>query len=232
MDSVTDLFGRETAIFVGLMIPFLGLLVPAIVLLVIGVSHRIAPHHASVAAASAATPVVDMSADRGGALPNFGRELAEGDKPSWLLECLRESDIFEGLTDDELRMVAGIARHWRIPGGARLAIAGSRGHDLFLIVQGEIRLLSHPPAEEIVRVATKGETVPLAAIIDPPVLVTTVETRGECEILVIPRQPFLDLLEANPAMGFQVYRAVAHAFEHRYRHTLDHPGTHDQRDQE
>jgi hypothetical protein len=47
-------------------------------------------------------------------------------------------------------------------------------------------------------------------------------------VLVIPRQPFLDLLDANPMMGFQVYRAVARAFEHRYRHTLDHPGTQDQ----
>jgi hypothetical protein len=226
MDSVTDLFGRETAIFVGLMIPFLGLLVPAIVLLVIGMSHRIGPHHASVAAASAATPV-DATAGQSVVPVAFDRETTEDHEPSWLLERLRESDIFEGLTDDELQMVAGIARHWRIPGGARLAVAGSRGHDLFLIVRGEIRLLSHPPAEEVVRVASVGETVPLAAIIDPPVLVTTVETRGQCEVLVIPRQPFLDLLEANPMMGFQVYRAVAHAFEHRYRHTLDHLGAYD-----
>jgi CRP-like cAMP-binding protein len=93
---------------------------------------------------------------------------------------------------------------------------------LFLVATGEIKLLSHPPMESVVRTARAGETVPLAAIIDPPVLVTTVEAASDCEVLAIPRQPLIDLLEANPTMGYQVYKAVAHSFERRYRHALDH----------
>ena len=114
----------------------------------------------------------------------------------------------------------------QVPAGGRLADAGSRGQTLFVIMQGEINLLSHPPSEVIVRTARVGETVPLATIIDPPVLVTTVEAGTDCEVFAIPRQPLIDLLELHPMMGFQVYRAVARSFEHRYRHTLDH-GTHE-----
>jgi len=54
------------------------------------------------------------------------------------------------------------------------------------------------------------------------VLVTTVEASTDCEVFAIPRQPLLDLFETQPMMGFQVYRAAARAFEHRYRQTLDH----------
>ena len=70
------------------------------------------------------------------------------------------------------------------------------------------------------RTAHAGETVPLAVIIDPPVLVTTVEAASDGEVFAIPRKRLLDLFEKQPLIGFQVYRAAAKAFEHRYRMTL------------
>jgi len=225
LEDLFDLVGRESAIFVGLLIPFLGLLVPALVLLAIGLSHRMAPH-------VAAGPD-DLSPDAGAAAAGFGVQsaavavpsgasLATPDELSWQSQSLRESDIFEGLTDDELRLVVAIGEQRHVPAGGRLADAGSRGQTLFVIMQGKIHLLSHPPAEAVVRTARAGETVPLATIIDPPVLVTSVVAGTDCEVFAIPRQPLIDLLEMYPPMGFQVYRAVARAFEHRYRHTLDH----------
>jgi hypothetical protein len=216
----------ETAILVGLLIPFLGLLVPALVLVAIGLSHRMTPHvavapglaegedgpphHAATAVAEAWPHPVPVPAD----------EL------EWQFQGLRESDVFEGLTDEELQLVVAIGEQRHVPAGGRLANAGSRGENLFVILEGEIRLLSHPPAETVVRTARAGETVPLAAIIDPPVLVTTVEASTDCEVFAIPRQPLLDLLELNPMMGYQVYRAAARSFEHRYRRTLDQGGIH------
>jgi len=227
LDGVVDLFGKESAIFVGLLIPFLGIVVPAIVLLGIGLSHRGTPDVAI--APGGLAPDADGAADGppAAAATAFagakdGRGLALPGELSWQCQCLRESDVFEGLTDDELRRVEAIGEQRRIPAGGRLASAGSRGENLFVILRGEIRLLSHAPTEVVVRTARAGETVPLAAIIDPPVLVTTVEASTDCEVFAIPRQPLLELLAMNPMMGFQVYRAAARSFEHRYRQTLDH----------
>lgn len=226
VDGLVDLFGRETAVFVGLLIPFLGLLVPALVLVAIGLSHRITPHPAMAPglspeeggpASPARTAVVESWPHPAHATP---------DELEWQFHGLRESDVFEGLTDAELRLVVAIGEHRYVPAGERLANAGSRGENLFVILEGEIRLLSHPPNETVVRTARAGETVPLAAIIDPPVLVTTVEASTECEVFAIPRQPLIDLLELNPMMGYQVYRAAARSFEHRYRRTLDQGGLH------
>jgi len=189
------------------------------VLLMIGLSHRASPHVAAAAAAPGRETDV-VGAGSVAASPRAARPPA--DELSWQCQCLRESDVFEGLTDDELRLVVAIGEQRHVAAGGRLASAGSRGETLFVVLQGEIRLLTHGPGETVVRTARVGETVPLAAIIDPPVLVTTVEAGTDCEVFAIPRQPLLDLFETRPLMGFQVYRAAARAFEHRYRQTLDH----------
>ncbi len=229
LDGAIDLFGRNLAIFLGLLIPFLGILVPALVILAFGVSHREPPRVASDPAGLATETDVEQDGP-----PAVSTEVAvaarerphlmDSGELSWLCERLRESDVFEGLTDDELRLVAAIGERRQVAAGQRLASAGSRGESLFLILKGEIRLLSHTAGEDPVRVAHAGETVPLAAIIDPPVLVTTAEAATDGEVFAIPRAPLLDLLETQPMIGLQVYRAAAKSFEHRYRQTLDHGG--------
>ena len=217
------------AVFLGLLIPFLGILVPAVVVLALGASHRGVPPVADAPAGLALeTDALEEASSSPSAVSPFdvaGRpELVGADEVSWLCACLRESDVFEGLTDSELRLVVAIGERRHVAARGRLADAGTRGETLFVILKGEVRLLTHGPYETPVRVARAGETVPLAAIIDPPVLVTTVEASDDCDVFAIPRAPLLDLFETHPAMGFQVYRAAAKAFEHRYRQTLDHSG--------
>ena len=99
---------------------------------------------------------------------------------------------------------------------------GSRGESLFVILDGELSLLTHDHSEKPVRTAHPRETVPLAAIIEPPVLVTTVEAHTDAEVFVIPRIRLLDLFDEQPMIALQVYKAAAKSFEHRYRTALEH----------
>jgi hypothetical protein len=133
LDGVTDVFGRESAIFLGLLIPFLGILIPAVVFLMIGISHRMAPHVAA-AAASAPTRGTDVVGDgpvaisaRAAVGSTERAGLTPSNELSWQCQCLRESDVFEGLTDDELRLVVSIGEQRQIAAGGRLASAGSWG---------------------------------------------------------------------------------------------------------
>lgn len=135
---------------------------------------------------------------------------------------LRETDVFEGLTDHELRLVASIGQRRRVSAGERLAHAGSRGADVYTIFEGQLRLLSGKADDEAtVRFAGVNETVPLAAILEPPVLVTTIEAATDAEVFAIPRARLVDLCDLQPMIGLQVYRAAAKVFERRYRRTLD-----------
>jgi len=219
-------------IILGLLIPFLGILFPILVLLLFQVSHPEAPAAEDVApevALDRTTRPGSAPAPEGKATPADKRPiLIESTELTWARDRLRESDVFEGLTDNELRYIAGIGHRRKVSAGERLAEGGSRGEMLFVILEGELRLLTHTIPEIPVRTAHAGETVPLAVIIDPPVLVTTVEAPAEGEVFVIPRKRLLDLFEKQPLIGFQVYRAAAKVFEHRYRMTLDRAGTIDE----
>lgn len=219
---------QELIVVLGLMIPFLGILIPVMALLLMQVGHRQPPNAVAAPSEDSAepggqgefSPLVDAVV-AGQQVP------AETEGIAWLCSQLRESDVFEGLTNDELRLVAAIGRRQAVRAGERLAEGGSRGESLFVILEGELRLLTHAKPEKPVRTAHAGETVPLAAIIDPPVLVTTVEAAGDAEVFAIPRIRLLDLFDEQPMIALQVYRAAAKSFEHRYRMTLDRPDSPD-----
>jgi hypothetical protein len=212
-------------IILGLLIPFAGILFPILVLLLFQVSHPETP------AAEVPSPQDAPTGERV-AWPTYARARrveVEDKRPiridsaelTWFRKRLRESDVFEGLTDNELTYISAIGHRRRVRAGERLAEGGSRGEALFLVLEGELRLLTETLPEIAVRTAHVGETVPLAVIIDPPVLVTTVEAASDGEVFAIPRSRLLELLERQPVMGLQVYRAAAKVFEHRYRMTLE-----------
>lgn len=219
-----DIFSDNLIIVLGLLIPFAGILFPILVLLLFQVSHPEAPAAEPEDAPDLARPV-SAPIPGGRAVPGDKRPiLIDSSELTWFRDRLRESDVFEGLTDNELRYIAAIGHRQAVSAGERLAEGGSRGETLFVILDGDLRLLTHTVPEIPVRTAHAGETVPLAVIIDPPVLVTTVEAATDGQVFAIPRKRILDLFEKQPLIGFQVYRAAAKVFEHRYRMTLDRRG--------
>lgn len=212
LDGMLDILSSQLTLIISLLIPFLGIVVPAVVILALSSSSQ-NRRPATV------TPFPGMGGVPAPAVPTGPAEVS-GDL-AWVSQHLRESEIFEGLTNHELKLVAGIGERRRVAAGERLARAGSRGDSLFLILSGEFRLLTHGQGEIPVRMAHPGETVPLAVIIDPPVLVTTLEAITDGEVFALPRMRLLDLFDAQPMIGLQVYRAATKSFEHRYRKSLD-----------
>jgi hypothetical protein len=220
------IFSDNVIIALGLLIPFLGILAPILVLLLFQVSHpeppeAEAPPREEAPVAGRATWPARVPAK--GARAEDRRPIRiDSAELTWFRNRLRRSDAFEGLTDEELTYLSAIGYRRTVKAGERLAEGGSRGETLFIVLEGSLRLLTHTLPEVAVRTALPGETVPLAVIIDPPVLVTTVEAASDGEVFAIPRNRLLDLFEKRPLIGFQVYRAAAKLFEHRYRMTLEH----------
>jgi len=135
---------------------------------------------------------------------------------------LHDTDVFRRLTDEQRRRVAAIGHMQHVAPAERLAEAGSRGHELYVVLSGELRLFArHGEVERVVRRAHARETVPLAVLLDPPVLVTAIEGAVDAEVFTLPRAALIELCDADPAIGLQVYRAAARSFEERYRSTLD-----------
>ena len=178
---------------------------------------------ATTAAAATAFPLERAGTVRVAAgMTGEGLEMTDSAETERLCKRLRETDVFDALTDHELRLVAGVGEVRPIVAGTRLAHAGHRGDTLYVILEGQVRLLARGGDGEVpVRVAEAGETVPLAVILDPPVLVTSVEAITDGEVLTIPRLKLLALCELQPMLGLHLYRAAAKVFEQRYRKTLE-----------
>ncbi|HSP56094.1 MAG TPA: hypothetical protein VLS25_10955, partial [Dehalococcoidia bacterium] len=122
--GAADAIGAQLPLILGLFIPFVGIVVPGIVILALATPSRHA--HAALAAPAVAT----AGAGTGAIAIRTDSEPATYDgrgAVAWACGRLRESDIFEGLTDHELRMVASIGERRSVAAGERLARAGSRG---------------------------------------------------------------------------------------------------------
>ncbi|MFQ5381941.1 MAG: Crp/Fnr family transcriptional regulator [Dehalococcoidia bacterium] len=147
---------------------------------------------------------------------------AAADVAYWVKACLSETDIFRGLTGEQLDRVVALGRWRTVERGARLGEAGEPGAEVYAILRGRLRLLSPRGSDELaVRLARTSETIPLAALMDPPLLVTGIEASDRTDVFAIPRDGLLDLCDQEPAIGLHVFRGVTATFERRYRSTLD-----------
>jgi CRP/FNR family transcriptional regulator len=138
-----------------------------------------------------------------------------------MLRMLRQTDVFQNLTDNELANILTIGEPKRFRAGDLLVREGARADRLFVIEKGQARLSAKSRGEQFtIRIAQNHESLPLACLLDPPIAVTTMEAVTELETLSLPRDKLMALCEAQPLLGLHLYRAVASMMARRYRMTL------------
>ncbi|MBI4497053.1 MAG: cyclic nucleotide-binding domain-containing protein [Chloroflexi bacterium] len=137
------------------------------------------------------------------------------------VDDLLHVDIFQNLAPAQLALVAALGRSEDRGHGDVLGDQGSRGVALYLILAGQVELLTVTPMGELtVRVAGVGESLPLAALIGDGTLITKAVALSEVRLAVIPRAALLDLCAAHPDIGMHLFRAVAEILAVRYQSTL------------
>jgi CRP-like cAMP-binding protein len=148
-------------------------------------------------------------------------------------EFLGEVDIFQGLSERQLVRVAGLCEEWRFKQGDYLGIENERGSRLYVIRSGEITVTTGPDNNDVVvRTVRRNEAFPVAALFEPPILLTTTRAATDGEALVIPRVGLMELCELDPQIGARIYKAACAIIMNRYRYTLErlseeiHPALH------
>ena len=134
---------------------------------------------------------------------------------------LHEVDIFRGLSERQLDRIAGLCEEWSFRAGDYLGIQNERGSRLYIIRHGEITVTTGTgESNVVVRTVRERETLPIAVLFEPPLLVTTAKAATDGEALVIPRVRLLELCELEPKIGMHVYKSVCGILMSRYRYTL------------
>ncbi len=142
------------------------------------------------------------------------------------VRLLRGVAVFDGLSEAELERVIGICRHGTYHKGEELTTQGSEGSEVFLILEGllEVRLgeltQGGLPAHTVVNLGD-GQVVGEMSLVDHGPRSATVRcVTDACSVLIIERQAFEQLCEADHHIGMVVYRNLAAdlSFKLRHRH--------------
>ena len=87
---------------------------------------------------------------------------------------LHEVDIFRGLAERQLDRIAGLCEEWSFRAGDYLGVQNEQGTRLYIIRHGEITVTtSTDEMNAVVRTVRERETLPVAVLFEPPILVTT-----------------------------------------------------------
>ena len=125
------------------------------------------------------------------------------------LEALRAAPLFTGLSPDDLERLAATVERQHLDAGETLLREGDRGDAMFVIVSGELEVTKHAEGIELplARVgpgAIQGEI----AAIGGTERAATVRALTEVEVLRVPREGLLALLDAGPEPALALLQTV------------------------
>jgi hypothetical protein len=136
-----------------------------------------------------------------GALPSDDPMLPVLEK----LVVLRETQLFAGLSGEELYPVGEIAQRVVLAPGQVVVKQGDPGDALFVVSSGTLRIVKDGKAlREIGRAAVFGEV----ALLDGAPRAATVEAVTDAEVLRVPRSEFEALLDESPEIARAVIRLL------------------------
>jgi CRP-like cAMP-binding protein len=134
---------------------------------------------------------------------------------------LQDVDIFRGLSDRHLERVAALCNDYAFSEGDYLTVQDEPGDRLYVIQSGSVTATTgRDGARVVVRTVRERETFPVAALFEPPILITTTRAAVDGSALVIPRVNLMELCEIEPTIGLHIYRAACSVLSNRYRYAL------------
>lgn len=134
------------------------------------------------------------------------------------IEALAGADVFAGLSEDQLRLLAFSSERRQCPAGEVLYRAGSISDGAYVLIGGSIRI-DHGDGQPMVVDevnATVGELALIAARPRP----ATVSAETDAEFIYVPREGFMKLIEAYPELAGRMAVRVRESLS-KYLHSLD-----------
>jgi len=123
---------------------------------------------------------------------------------------LREVGLFAGLSPEDLKQIAEVAREQRFVDGAIVCRQGEPGHELFLVVDGNLHVIKQTGGEQkLIAVLGAGECVGEMAIFESLARYATVIAAGEALTLVLDGEVFKSILHDRPDVALAVLRTLS-----------------------
>ncbi len=143
---------------------------------------------------------------------------------------LRQVEIFEGLTLEQLQRIARITHEEYHRQGEVIFRENAPGNSMYIVLDGEVeiqvdpRILGHELPQDTesvpITVIRRGQNFGEVALVDQGVRsASAICCSEQVQLLVVPRKAFLRICEQDPAMGYRVMFNIAADLANRIRTT-------------
>jgi HEAT repeat protein len=124
---------------------------------------------------------------------------------------LRRVPLFADLSTSDLKQVAAIASESVCPDGETLAVQGEPGDEMYIIISGEVRVLTATEGGQEIEVARRkpGDFVGEMAIISREPRMASLAAAGDVRMLCLDQKSFESLLRERPEISLAVMRVLA-----------------------
>lgn len=124
-------------------------------------------------------------------------------------DYLRRLPLFEGLAEDDLERLLGMARERELAAGEVLIREGDEGDEMYVILEGELAVSQRDGSvERPLAKRVKGEVVGEMSVLDLAARTATVKASTPARLLVIDRAAFGSLLACSVDVGTSILKTV------------------------
>jgi len=127
------------------------------------------------------------------------------------LTALRECQFFKDLDDDTLRLIRGATRQVSQPRGTLIFNEGDPCQGMYIVHSGAVKIFKEGPdgKEHVLHVAMEGDCFGEAALFLGGGYPAAAAAVKESELLLLRKEPFLELLSKHPDLAFKVMGSMA-----------------------
>lgn len=150
-----------------------------------------------------------------GFIHDLEREQAAAGKELVGIDRLRKVEIFQGLTDWELKIVGQFFQEERVQEGVTLCKEGEMADRLFILEDGVVTLNTQKGDSYELR--SPGKIIGWSFLVSPNLYTATVATLAPCSLLVMKSPDFYYLIHKEPKMGVKVMDNLARVVASRLK---------------
>ena len=138
------------------------------------------------------------------------------------MDLLRKTDLFKGLSKEELGKITGISAKESYPVNQPIFAEGDHGDKFYLILNGEVRIskMIAGVGEEALKVLKKGDYFgEMSLIDDEPRSAHAFSNSASAVVMVIDRHDFLKLLNDDKELAYKLLWSIVRTLSQRLRET-------------
>lgn len=136
---------------------------------------------------------------------------------------LSQFSLFNGLPESFLNEIAAISTETSAKPGEFVFHEGEKADKLHFLLNGSIalrvKLTSRPESVTVSFVSSPYQSFGWSGVVAPYHYTSSAECEEDSRLLIIPAEPFMNLLESHPGHGFVIMRRIAEIIADRLRNS-------------